>query len=590
MPRRTYFGHAVTACLLIIIAACSPETRQREQGGNLNAAAPPPDGEAMVVTANPHATEAGEMILRAGGTAVDAAVAIEATLSLVEPQSSGLGGGGFIVYYHAADQSLAVYDGRETAPMGAHPDMFLSEDGTPYGYLEAKNSGLSIGVPGVVSMLALAHTERGSLPWASLFSSAKRLASDGFNVSPRLRSFFERYGARLIPSTLEQGPLDAYHYFYDESGVLRERLVNPAYAKTLELISQDPRNFYRGELAREIAAAAAHSPRAGSLSVEDLAAYSPRRLEALCTEYRGLLACGPPPPSSWVAVGMTLGILAERPFPTNNRMTDWATFIEAQRLAYADRDHFVADDTFTPVPLAGMLSRDYLARRAGLISTGSAAPRVTHGDPWAYEPGASASVYGRDTTVDYAGTTHFVVVDRWGNVVSMTASVESIFGSGRMAGGMLLNNQLTDFAKQPRDQSGTLVANHPAPGKRPRSSMSPTIVLNGDGSFRLATGSPGGNSIIAYTLKSLVGIIDWQLSPQAAVNLPNVVARGDTIRIETDRAPAAMIAAMNDAGFAVRESAGENSGLSVVLRHRDGRLEGGVDPRREGTIATIPAQ
>ncbi|MFT4874009.1 gamma-glutamyltransferase [Congregibacter sp.] len=543
----------------------------------------------MVVTANPVATSVGEEILRAGGTAVDAAIAIEAALSLVEPQSSGLGGGGFMVYYHAADQSLEVYDGRETAPRGAHSDMFLQEDGSVYGYLEAKNSGLSIGVPGMVSMLSMAHADRGRLPWSELLQPAKKLAIEGFTVSQRLRSYFDKYGKRLVSTTLEQGPLDAYNYFFDDSGTLRDRIVNTEYADTLDLIANDPDDFYRGPLAESIVAAAGHSPRAGSLSLEDLAEYSARKHEAICMDYRNLTLCGPPPPSSWVAVGMALGMLEATDFPTGDEMTDWAMFTEAQRLAYADRDFYVADDTVVKVPMTGLLNRDYLAQRGALISR-PAIEKISHGDPWAFEPQRTASLYGQDTTIDYAGTTHFVVVDQWGNAVSMTATVESIFGSTRMAGGMFLNNELTDFAKQPRDVDGVLVANHPAPGKRPRSSMSPTIVLNSDGSFRMATGSPGGNSIIAYTLKTLVGVIDWNLSPQEAVNLPNVVARGDTVRVESERASPEMLAAMREFGFAIKESAGENSGLSVILKHDDGQLEGGVDPRREGTIATLPAE
>ncbi|WOJ97267.1 gamma-glutamyltransferase family protein [Congregibacter brevis] len=544
-------------------------------------------GDAMVVTANPIATSVGEEILRAGGSAVDAAVAIESILSLVEPQSSGLGGGGFMVYYHAADQSIEVYDGREKAPLGAHSDMFLQEDGTRYGYLEAKNSGLSIGVPGMVSMLDLAHSDRGRLPWGDLLEPAKRLATEGFIPSPRLRSFFEKYGMRLIPTTLEQGPLDAYQYFFDDNGTMKDRIVNIEYADTLDIIAKDPKAFYRGPLAEAMVSAAAHSPRAGTLSLDDLASYSARKLEPLCMDYRELTLCGPPPPSSWVAVGMTLGMLEATNFPTGDEMTDWAMFTEAQRLAYADRDFYVADDDAVAVPLSGMLNRDYLAQRAALISPDGAAEKVLEGDPWAFDVERTAALPGRDTTIDYAGTTHFVVVDKWGNAVSMTATVESIFGSTRMAGGMFLNNELTDFAKEPRDADGVLVANHPAPGKRPRSSMSPTIALNSDGSFNMATGSPGGNSIIAYTLKTLVGVIDWELTPQEAVNLPNVVARGDTVRVESARASAEMLESMRAFGFQIKESAGENSGLSVILRHDDGSLEGGVDPRREGTIATI---
>lgn len=546
------------------------------------------DGPAMVVTANPHATDAGEAVLRAGGSAVDAAVAIEAVLSLVEPQSSGLGGGGFMIHYKAADRSIAVYDGRETAPAGAHSDMFLAQDGQLLGYLQAKNSGISIGVPGVVAMLSLAHAEQGRLPWSSLFSAAHSLASDGFDVSPRLRASIKKYDGRLIPRTIEEGPLDAYEYFYTTEGVIRDRIINHEYAATLERIAEDPQAFYHGELAQDIVAAAALEPRAGSLSLADLASYGARKQSPLCVDYRTRLVCGPPPASSWVAVGMALGILQASDFPTNDRLRDWNVFTEAQRLAYVDRDHYVADDSFISVPIAGMLNPDYLKSRAHTISADQATVNAVIGDPWKYEPtDSTASVVGRDTTIDYAGTTHFVVVDGWGDAVSMTASVESIFGSTRMAGGMILNNQLTDFARQPRDAEGLLVANHVAPGKRPRSSMSPTIVLDRDRNFYFAAGSPGGNSIIAYTLKTLVGVLDWQLSPQEAVDLPNVVARGDTVRVEKSRAAPSMLKSMRDFGFSIKESAGENSGLSLVLRHTDGRLEGGVDPRREGTIAEI---
>ncbi len=546
-----------------------------------------PASTAIVVTANPHATKAGEAILRAGGSAVDAAIAIEATLSLVEPQSSGFGGGAFMTYYDAEAQRITVYDGREVAPAGATPELFLDENGEVYGYIEAKNSGKSIGVPGVVAMLSLAHGDHGTLPWDGLFDYAIDLASNGFDVSPRLKSFFERFGTRLIPATEEEGPLDAYNYFFNEEGELRDRIVNSAYADTLQAIRKDPTFLYHGDMAQAIVDAAHMQPRAGTLSLEDIAAYQPRRLDPLCAAYREIQLCGPPPPSSWVAIGMILGILDQLPFPSDNREADWATFIEAQRLSYADRDYFVADDTAIDVPLEGMLNPAYLAQRAALINPEAALPTVEHGDPWAFEEREAVAQLGEDTTIDYAGTTHFVVSDAAGNVVSMTATVESIFGSARMAGGMFLNNQLTDFAKNPRDEDGRLVANHPAPGKRPRSSMTPTIAVNADGEFVLATGSPGGNSIIAYTSKTLVGMLDWGMTPQEAVNLPNVVARGDTVRIESARATPEFIQAMRDHGFTVRESEGENSGLSVVYRHPDGRLEGGVDPRREGTIVII---
>lgn len=589
MSHTNTFRGMIKAAVFLFTAMSLGCTQSPSSGGGEPSATvtETPFQAAMVVTANPHATAAGSAVLRAGGTAVDAAIAIEAMLSLVEPQSSGLGGGAFMTYYDASTRSIMIYDGREVAPQGAHADMFLDEDGEVLDYIKAKNSGLSIGVPGVVDMLALAHAEHGALPWDTLFDDAIQLSEEGFDVSPRLASFFEKYGMRLIDSGSEDGPQEAKEYFYNPDGSLKTRLENLAYAETLKLLRENPRALYEGSLAEAIVEAAAHAPRAGSMALEDLGAYEARKLDALCVDYRDLQLCGPPPPSSWVGVGMMLGLLDASNFPTDNRLDDWATFTSAQRIAYADRDYFVGDDTRVDVPIPGMLNADYLAMRAKEINIEDAPETVSHGDPWAYQVGNGTALLGEDTTIDYPGTTHFVVSDKHGNVVSMTATVESIFGSARMAGGMFLNNQLTDFAKDPRDANGKLVANHPDAGKRPRSSMSPTIAVDRDGAFRLATGSPGGNSILAYTAKTLVGMLDWGMTAQEAINLPNVVARGDSVRIETARATPEFIQAMRDRGFQVKESAGENSGLSIIRRHADGSLEGGVDPRREGVITTI---
>ena len=464
------------------------------------------------------------------------------------------------------------------------PDMFLAEDGTALPFFDAKNSGLSIGVPGAVSMLSLAHQDHGALPWADLFDPAIELAETGFEVSPRLADFLERF-SQYIPDTLEEGPTEAYQYFYNADGSAKATLINPEYASTLNIIKEDPRAFYSGFIAEEIVAAASAEPRAGTLALSDLNDYAAVKTEPLCIDYKENYVCGPPPPSSWLAVAMTLGMLESAPryLDEESRLKDWTIVGEALRLAYADRDQYVADADFIEVPLSGLLDKDYLQGRAKLIDAESASAVVSYGDPWAYQT-AEAVAYGHDTTQDFAGTTHFAVVDAQGSAVSMTASVESIFGSTRMAGGMFLNNQLTDFARTPRDQSGMQVANAAEAFKRPRSSMSPTIVLDSQGEFLMSSGSPGGNSIISYTLKTLVGALDWGLSPQEAVDLPNMVARGDTVRIESERASAELIQTLKDYGFNVQESAGENSGLSMVLRKADGSLEGGVDPRREGTI------
>lgn len=545
---------------------------------------------AMVVTANPLASQAGIDVLAAGGSAVDAAVAIEAVLSLVEPQSSGLAGGGFMMHFDNATKTLVAYDGRETAPASAQADRFL-ENGEKMSYLNAKHSGLSSGVPGAVAMLNMAHQDHGKLAWSDLFDAAKTHAKDGFKVSPRLHGMIQRFG-KYLPKEPSEGPVEAWQYFHDEQGqplAVGTLLKNPAYAESLDLIAADPINFYSGKLAQEIVDEIAIAPRAGDMTLQDLVDYQPVRRTALCSPYRGMQVCGPPPPSSWLAVGMIMSMIEKAPASSMQGAADpanWALFGEAQRLAYADRDRYVGDADQVIVPVAGLLNQNYLAQRASEISRSKAQLSVKHGDPWAFNNTVPGSA-GVDATEDVAGTTHFVVVDHDGDVVSMTASVESIFGSARMVGGMFLNNQLTDFSFFPVDDAGEPIANAVAPGKRPRSSMSPTIVLDKNGEFKMATGSPGGNSIIAYTAKTMMGVFEWGLTPQQAVSLPNLVARGDTVRIEKDRASPDLVQGLRDYGFQVKESAGENSGLSVVLRQSDGSLLGGVDPRREGTIEVL---
>ncbi len=575
------------ALALVGMVACTTEMADVAEA--VPAAAVPAPVPGMVVTANAQATQTGVAILEAGGSAVDAAVAIEAVLSLVEPQSSGFAGGAFMTYLDAATGKVTVFDGRETAPAAADPAQFVQADGKPMGFLPAKVSGLSTGVPGVVDMLALAQAQHGRLSWAELLEPAIALAEEGFAVTPRLAGMLARFG-RFLPQDPAQGPVDAYRYFHDAQGAplaAGHVLRNPKYAATLRLLQQNHRALYEGPLAEAIVAAVAQAPRAGAMTLDDLASYEALERAPLCFGYRGKRLCGPPPPSSWVAVAEILGLLAQGgTFGPGGAATpgNWALFAEAQRRAYADRDYYVADDAFVQVPLEGLLNPEYHKERArGLAEQGAKAP-IQPGDPWPFDSHAKALAHGADATLDIAGTTHFVVVDDAGNVVSMTATVESIFGSTRMVGGMFLNNELTDFSFLAADEAGRPIANAVAGGKRPRSSMSPTIVLDADGRFLLATGSPGGNSIIAYTAKSLVGILDWGLSPQAATALPNVVARGDVVRVEKDRATPALIAALEAYGQKTDATRGENSGLSIVLRHPDGRLEGGADPRREGVV------
>ena len=534
--------------------------------------------EAMVAAAHPDAVEAGLEALRRGGDAVDAAIAVQVVLGLVEPQSSGIAGGAFMVRYDAQTGETIVYDGRETAPGSVTENHWLNDDGEPVGFLEAWQSGRSTGVPGAIAMLAMAHEDHGRLEWAEGFEAGIALAQDGFEVSPRLSSLAQR--VRQISSLARRE--QSRDYFYDSEGnawPAGHVLTNPGYAATLTAVAADWRNFYTGDIAQQIIDAAAEEPLPGVITMEDLAGYEPVRREALCAPYRVYLVCSAPPPSSGaIAVGAIMTILEGFDMSAHGPDTveGWRLFIEASRLAYADRDQYVGDADFADVPVAGLLDRDYLATRRALIDPERAIPAITHGTP----PGAQPA--GPDTTPDNRGTTHFVIRDNFGNVVSMTTTVESGFGNNRMTeGGFLLNNQLTDFAFVPRDEAGRLHPNAPQAGKRPRSSMSPTIVFDADGAFVLATGSPGGNSIIAYTAKTLVGMLDWGLSALESADLPNVVARGDVINIERGF-DADILAALRERGFEIDGERGENSGIHIIRVLEDGTLEGAADPRREG--------
>jgi len=537
----------------------------------------------MVTAANPLAVDAGVEILKAGGSAVDAAIAVQAVLGLVEPQSSGLGGGAFMVHYDSNTGDVISYEGREVAPRGATPDMFLQADGKPMSGVDAIRSGRSIGVPGAVAMLELAHREHGKLPWSRSWQRAEQLADEGFLVSPRLNEMITNALAR------EGFPAEAAAYLTTDGRTPRpvgSRLVNRKYAETIRRIAREgAMAFRKGPLADEIVAAARRTPLPGTLSHEDLRSYRPNKLEPVCDTYRVYVVCGMRPPSSGgIAVLSVLGILENFDMSSMGPTTTagWHYFIEAQRLAYADRDTYVADDRYTSVPLAGLIDKSYLRSRAALISAQRAMASAQAGNP----PGAVPR--GRDATGVFTGTSHFVIVDTRGNVVSMTTTVEGIFGSQRMAGGFFLNNQLTDFSFRPVDDAGAAIANAVAAGKKPRSSMSPTIVFR-DGRFELAVGSPGGNAIIAYVSKALVGMLDWNLSPQQAVDLPNVIARGPVIA-EVSRADPEALAELTAMGHTFRNirGAGDGSGLHAVRVMPDGRLVGAADPRREGRAISVP--
>ena len=533
------------------------------------------DTRAFVIAANPLAARAGVEVLERGGSAADAAAAVQAMLSLVEPQSSGVGGGAFMTYYDATSRAVTVYDGREVAPAQATPNMFVGPDGKPLPFDIAVLSGRATGVPGAVALLAEAQREHGALPWRSLFGMAERTANEGFPVSPRL--------AKLIAGDFaENRAPDVIAYFHRPDGELMvagDVLRNPAYADFLRRLAvHGPSALYSGSTAAKIIARTHDGALAGSMTMADLAAYRPVKRAALCRPYRAYQLCAPPPPASGVGILELLKML-ERTDIAARGPTDpqaWFIFAEASRLMYADRDKFVGDPAFVRVPVEGLLAPDYLARRAQLIGA-AAMPAPVAGDP------VGAPVLAGDRTREPAGTSHFIIRDAAGNVVSMTTTVESIFGSGRMVDGFFLNNQLTDFSFSPVDPGGRPAANAVAPGKKPRSSMTPLVLLTRDGQFAGAIGSAGGNAIIAYVAKSLVAAVDWGLPMQDAIAQPNLVARGDGFYGEVTKFDPAMLAALSARGITLKPGQGEDSGVHGVLI-RDGRVDGGFDPRREGVV------
>ena len=540
----------------------------------------------MVAAANPLAVATGVAVLKAGGNAVDAAVAVQAVLGLVEPQSSGIGGGAFLLYYDAKSRRVTAYDGRETAPAGASPAQFLGSDGKPVPFAEAVLGGSATGVPGAIAMLALAHRQHGHLAWRGLFAPAHHLAAQGFVVSPRLASM-------IASNAPEASTPDTRAYFTRPDGLpirAGDTLRNPAYAQTLDRIAtQGAAGLLTGPLAQAIVARLHEGPRPSTMTLTDLAAYRPHASAALCRPWQPAgtaptLVCTPQAPSGGPALQEALGLLAHTDIAGTgaNDAAAWFDFAQASRLAYADRDRYIGDPAFVQVPVAGLLAPDYLAARSKLI--GMVAGPVTFGVP-AGAPcvGPATPCPAPDATAEPGGTSHVVIVDTRGNVVSMTTTVESVFGSGRMVGGFFLNNQLTDFSFSPVQSDATPAANAVAPGKRPRSSMAPVIVLRPDGRFVAALGSPGGSSILAYNLKGVIGLLAWHLPPQVVAGLPNLVARGSNV--SADPFPPALTAALAQRGLVLDVSRGEASGLQIVMRNANGHASGyvgGADPRREG--------
>lgn len=548
----------------------------------------------MAAAANPLAAEAGREMLRQGGSAIDAAIAMQAVLTLVEPQSSGIGGGAFIMLWDG--HNVQAYDGRETAPAGATERLFLKADGTPMAFTDAQIGGRSVGTPGVLRALEMAHKKSGHLPWAKLFEPAIRLSEQGFAISPRLHSLI------AADRFIAQSP-DMAAYFLNADGSPKATgtlLKNPALAAVFKRIAKEgPDALYQGPIAEEIARKVQGHSNAGSLSQADLKGYAAKQRAPLCTDYKQWKVCGMPPPSSGgIAVAQILGTLqaletrdpqlaiapmtpVKSASPAGFEPTPEAVHLlaEAGRLAFADRALYVADADFTPVPVAGLVAPGYLAQRATLIgerSMGVAKPGQPAGIQVAYAP---------DRSPLRISTSQVVAVDDQGGAVSMTTTVEAAFGSHVMVQGFLLNNQMTDFSFIP-EENGQPVANRVQPGKRPRSAMAPTLVFDRNTGELLATvGSPGGSQIIEYVSKSLVAMLDWKLDPQAAISLPNFGSRNGATELEVGLFSPALKQALKDKGHALSEIE-MTSGVQAIVRTRDAQgkvtLSGGADPRREG--------
>lgn len=531
----------------------------------------------MVSAAHPMATDAGRAVLAKGGSAVDAAIAVQLMLGLVEPQSSGIGGGAFMLHWQAKQQKLTSFDGRETAPQAATPELFQL-DGATLSWRDAYVGGKSVGVPGVIAMLYDAHQQHGKLPWADLFTDTITAAEQGFTVSSRT--------ARQLAMGWNKGIsafYDSKQYFFPQGKPIAEGslLKNPAYAATLKAIAaQGPAAFYQGELAKAISERVQTAPvNPGKLSVDDLAGYKAIEREPLCIPYRLYKVCGMAPPSSGgVAVLQILGILARFDLSKVAPDSVQATHLLAQaaKLAFADRERYLADPAFVPVPVEGMLASDYLASRAALIDASKDITIAEAGLPEGAPPLQSA------ISPELSNTSHFSIVDSEGNAVSMTTSIENVFGSGLMVGGFILNNQLTDFSLSPA-QNGHLVANRVEGGKRPRSSMAPMMVFDKDDKLLLVIGSPGGSRIINYVAQSIVAVLDWQLDVQQALNLPRLTHRNDYLALEKGTALAKQQAILEDMGYQVQLQ-DLNSGLHAIMLTPSG-LQGAADPRREGSVA-----
>ncbi|MFC0117393.1 gamma-glutamyltransferase [Pseudoalteromonas xiamenensis] len=550
------------------------ETREPEAATGFAFQTEAKSNDYMVVAANPHASRAGQWVLSQGGSAVDAAIATQLVLTLVEPQSSGIGGGAFILYYDKSSKKMMSIDGRETAPSEAGPDLFLDETGKPARWIDAVVGGRSVGVPGVLKAFAEAHKKYGKLPWATLFKPAIHLAETGFLVSPRLHSLLEK---RLNPGAYELEPSKSYFYPHGEALATGTLRTNPDLANLYKKIAQEGVSaFYEGENAEKLVKAvreSAVSP--GKLSLQDLKDYTPKWREPICVEYKLYNVCSMAPPSSGgIAVLQMLKLLE------NKHMENYAPndvmalhyFTQASRLAFADRDFYVADPDFVEVPTTALLQTPYLKERASLIQDK---------DVKDYPVGVPVQGLARakDDAYELPSTSHMSIIDKEGNALSMTTSIEMAFGSTVMVNGYLLNNQLTDFALSP-EINGKLVANRVEAGKRPRSSMSPVMVFNKDGSLKLLVGSPGGSRIINYVAQTVIAVLDWKMTPQQAINLPRITNRNKYTTLERGTPLENYVEQFEKLGHEVKVL-DLNSGLHAIEVTKDGYL-GGADPRREG--------
>ena len=533
----------------------------------------------MVAAANPLAAAAGLEMLKAHGSAVDAAIAVQLVLNLVEPESSGIGGGAFMLVYDSRAKKTTSFDGREVAPQSATPGMFLDENGQPRAHFDPIPGGLSVGIPGVIGMLELAHDKYGKLPWARLFEPAIRIAENGFPIGPKL--------ARTIAGAarMKNMPDIARMFFHADGTPMKEGelLKNPELAETFRLLARGgAKAFYTGPVAQAIVDAVQHAPskNKGGMTLADLAGFKARELEPVCGDYRVWHLCSMGPPSSGgVAIVQILSMLQR--FPSSdlkpNSLSETHLFTQASRLAYADRAKYLGDASVVAVPMAGLLDKGYIASRAALID-----PAKDMGTAQAGNPPEHHADYAPQISPVRHGTSHMTIVDQDGEVIAMTTSVETAFGAEIAAKGFILNNTLTDFSFQPvRD--GQPVANAPAPGKRPLSAMSPTIVFDQAGNFVLGIGSPGGPSIIEYVTQSLVAILDGGLAPQEAISLPRHLNTNTGTTLETSPWANQIAPQLTAMGHTVRTAGGEGSGMHVIQKVPGGYL-GGADPRRDGVV------